>query len=167
VKIIRALTVVGVQTKQAEPRGWAASTGFLADKVVLQGGMYAEIFGEAMKSHAQGRPWKRGVVTIQVENIDGARRIRRVFAGSGALSVTQQEICLDAGACAELGVAWGEQHEFTLSGARTPFGRAFDRFLHYWNHPADAVRASFKLGLLGCGLAFKNEISSTLASLIP
>lgn len=165
-RITRTLTVVGVQEKQPEPRGWAASSGFLAGKIVLQSGMYAEIFGGTMKAHARGRPWKRGVVTIQVKRPEGLRSIRRVFAGNGALPINQEEICLDASACSELGIAWGEKYAFELCGSTSLLGRGYDRLIHYWNHPVDAVRASFKLGLLGCALAFKDEAIAVLLVLV-
>jgi hypothetical protein len=51
-----------------------------------------------------------------------------------------------------LGLKSGQEYEVTLSAATTPFGRARDRLMLYWEHPSDSVRAAYKLGLVGLAL---------------
>jgi hypothetical protein len=157
-KITASLTIVPLPVRDQEGAAWAQSAEFLADKVVLQGGMYARLFGGTLSLQRGALPWRRGVVRIRVVTVNGTRTIRRVFAGSGSLSLTQQQIGLDATACAQLDVAWGQTCEFELCGGDSVFSRTMDRARHYWEHPVDAVRAAYKLGVLGCLLALKDEI---------
>lgn len=161
-KITDQFTIVRLPMREADAPAWSQSAGFVADKVILQGGLYAKLFGGSMTSQAQGRPWKRGVVTIRITNGSSTRCIRRVFGGSGSLSLTQRQIGLDGAACSELGVDWGQEYTVELSGARSPLWRLSDRFLLYWNHPSDSVRASFKLGVFGLLYAVMDDIVSML-----
>jgi hypothetical protein len=158
-------TIVRLPVREENAPAWSQSAEFVSDKVILQSGVYVKLFGGSLASQALGRPWKRGVVTIRISNGSSSRCIRRVYGGSGSLSLSQQQIGLDGAACSELGVDWGKEYTLELSGASSPFGRFFDRFLHYWNHPSDSVRASFKLGALGLLYAVKDDVLLMLRGL--
>jgi len=150
-------TIVRLPVREQCAPAWSQSAEFVSDKVILQSGLYAPLFGASLAAQAGGHPWKRGIVTIRVVNGGSTRSIRRVFAGSGALTITQREIGLDGAACSALGVEWGQAYTVQMSGGSSALGRGYDRFLQYWNHPADAVRASFKLGFVGLLYAVKDD----------
>jgi hypothetical protein len=164
-RITDTFTILRLPVRDDGATAWSQSAEFVADKVILQSGLYAKLFGGSLASQSRGRPWKRGVVTIRITNSGSSRCIRRVYGGSGSLSLTQQQIGLDGAACSELGVDWGKEYTLELSGASSPFGRISDRFLHYWNHPSDSVRASFKLGVLGLLYAVTDDVLLMLRAL--
>jgi hypothetical protein len=164
-RIADQFTIVRLPVREENAPARSQSAEFVADKVILQSGLYAKLFGGSLASQSRGRPWKRGVLTIRITNDNSSRCIRRVYGGSGSLSITQQQIGLDGAACSELGVDWGKEYTLELSGASSLFGRLSDRFLHYWNHPSDSVRASFKLGVLGLLYAVKDDIPAALRAL--
>lgn len=166
-RIQQDVAVVRLPSRDPKAPDWSLSAEFLADKVVLQNGLYAKLFGNTLAEQSHGRPWKRGVVRIRVVDNNGARTIRRVFHGSGSLSVTQDHVGLDVGACAQLGIAWGSTVAIELRGGDGPLQRVVDRFLHYWNHPTDAVRAAFKLGAVSLAISLMNVAQWLLGALRP
>jgi len=166
-RIQHDVTVVRLPSRDPKAPDWSQSTEFLADKVVLQNGMYAKLFGNTLAEQTLGQPWKRGVVRIRVVDTNGARMIRRVFHGSGSLSVTQDQIGLDVVACAQLGIAWGDTVAIELRGGDGPLQRVVDRFLHYWNHPTDAVRAAFKLGAVSLAISLMGVAQWMLDAIRP
>jgi hypothetical protein len=164
-KITDQFTIVRLPVREADSAVSAPSAEFLVDKVVLHSGMYEKLFGTSLATQSEGRPWKRGVVTIRMKQGEVTRCIRRVYAGHGSLKISQQAIGLDIGSCAELGVKGGDTYTLELSGGSSTFRRFVDRVWHYWNHPTDAVRASFKLGVVGLVYAVKDDIPAALRAL--
>lgn len=157
-KITDQFTIVRLPMREDESAVPGPSAEFLVDKVVLHSAMYEQLFGTSLATQTEGRPWKRGVVTIRAKRGEVTRCIRRVYAGHGSLRISQRQIGLGSGSCAELGVKGGDTYTIELSGGGSPVGRFVDRFLHYWNHPTDAVRASFKLGFVGLVYAVKDDM---------
>jgi hypothetical protein len=47
-KIFNDLTMMSLPTQEPKAPAWARDAGFLADKVVLHGGMYARLFGRTL-----------------------------------------------------------------------------------------------------------------------
>jgi hypothetical protein len=135
------------------------------DKVALANSLYVELFGNRRAAIARTRPWQRRVVRIRVAVDAGTREIRRLFYGANSLGIDANTIGLDLKSCIELGIPASGETRITFELAADPLGDLGGRARFYWDHPVDATRVSFKLGLVGVGLGCLGCLIS-IASLV-
>ena len=133
----------------------------LPEEVGLHPSEYKKLFGKTFGDGHDSKPWKRGIVRVcgekKVKNpgTKGDEAYRKIalllrFRGYNPSESTNESAYLHPLTASRLGVtsdSGGEGHDLWLESAPPYWGR----FLFYWNHPTDTVRAAFKLGVLGAG----------------
>ena len=134
----------------------------LPEEVGLHSGEYKKLFGRTFGEGHESKPWKRGIVRVcgekKIKNTEkeGSEASRKIvillrFRGYNQGGATNDRAYLHPLTAARFGVTsdpGSEDHDLWLESA-TPY---WGRFLFYWNHPTDTVRAAFKLGVLGVGM---------------
>ena len=134
----------------------------LPEEVGLRPGEYIKLFGRTFGEGHDSKPWKRGIVRVcgekKIQNTETGRSeaSRKIiillrFRGYSQEGATNDRAYLHPLTAGRFGVTSGsgsEGHDLWLESA-TPY---WGRFLFYWNHPTDTVRAAFKLGVLGVGM---------------
>ena len=134
----------------------------LPEEVGLHSGEYKKLFGRTFGEGHESKPWKRGIVRvcgekkIKIPEKGGSEASRKIvillrfrgYSQGGAANVRAYFHPLTAARFGVTSDPGSEDHELWLESA-TPY---WGRFLFYWNHPTDTVRAAFKLGVLGAGM---------------
>jgi hypothetical protein len=136
----------GVQRVKLTPQVLASAherdQGLNADRVILHGTWYHELFGHTLHERDY-LPWKRGIVRIRC----GSRTIWRMYAGPGEDALphlTKDGIGLTRESLMMLGIRPdGEPVELELHGSNGPFRK----WAYHWYHPVHNVRIGFKLGV--------------------
>lgn len=114
------------------------------DVIGLQPNMYRNLFGKQFNSDHDSKPWLRGIVRVERTVPHGRiRSIRLRFRGTTGIGVDQTVCILPRNARQQLGITRADD-QVELFAEWQPWSR----FWFYWNHPLDANRVAFKLGVV-------------------
>jgi len=148
-KSSRTYAVVTSRSLEAGCRVDTCSREFEPHEIELRPSEYSMIFGRRFGVDQRHAPWSKGIVKVSAA---GAPPIYLRFRGTNRLTASQAG--LDLWTAARIGFLDGrtqldESFEIQCSDA----GRWVGPLWVYWQHPDDAARVSFKVGVLGIGFA--------------
>lgn len=115
------------------------------DQIGLYSAKYQELFGVSFRQGHKSKPDKRGIVKVKAVSDTSSSIVYLKFLGASALGASNDKALVHPRTMDRLGFDLENGGVIEIERTAPYWGR----FLFYWSHPEDSLRAAFKLGCLG------------------